>query len=96
MIKCSELNDSNIILTCDLPWSQEDIPDLIAQILTQYRDIQLLEQIEGADRVVVRLLWQHSHFCLHFECYSEAIWLDAEDDGAKMKLALLYQHLLGK
>ncbi|GLX78414.1 hypothetical protein tinsulaeT_17540 [Thalassotalea insulae] len=95
IIKCNELIDSNIILTCNQNWSQEDIALIVEQFFHQYPQCQWVESLEGADRVVARLLWQQNHFQLNFECYSESIWLDSEDEMAQMNIESFYAVLKG-
>lgn len=50
---------------------------------------QLLEIIMGADKVMARFLANNYEFCLHAECYSEAIWIEASDDGSAKYLSHL-------
>ncbi len=95
IIKCNELIDANIILTCNQSWSQEQIALLIEKFFEQYANCQRIETIEGADRVVVRLQWRQSHFSLNFECYSESIWLEPEDQTAQMNIDNFYLELSG-
>ncbi|WP_448565723.1 DUF3630 family protein [Thalassotalea ganghwensis] len=52
-------------------------------------EFQLLEIIKGADKVMARFLANNYEFCLHAEFYSEAIWIEASDDGSAEYLSHL-------
>jgi len=93
IFKCNQLVDANIILTCNKVWSQDDLSILFERFLNQFDQFSLLERVQGADREEFRLVWQEQHVSLHFECYSESIWLTAEDGVAENVMTLLFKYM---
>ncbi len=85
-----ELLASSIVFGCQNQWTLEDIPTLQQCFLAQLPQFTVLEHIQGADRCVVRLTWKNWYFSLNFECYSESIWLEADDEQSTAALKIIF------
>ncbi len=96
IFKCKQLNEGVLIFSCLKSWSQDDIEQLVELFLHQYAGFEAIEQLTGADRVSVRLLWRQCYVQLHFECYSESIWMEAEQVQSQQQLQQLFTELDGQ
>lgn len=76
----STLENNNLLLLkfSDF-WDQEDIAHLASLFFSKLPQARQLEHIQGADREYYRFTFEGSYLILHFECYSNACWLEAED-----------------
>ncbi|MDG1753263.1 MAG: DUF3630 family protein [Thalassotalea sp.] len=90
---CKELTTISIIISCDLDWSQDELPLMINQYFQQYPNLKKIEWSQGADLEAVRFKWQHHDFSLNFECYGQSIWLECPEHNGSVLLASLHQYL---
>ncbi len=79
LIKATLENNNLLLLTFAKDWAQEDITQLATSIFSQLSNANILEHVEGADREYYRFVFNNSYLILHFECYSNACWIEAED-----------------
>lgn len=67
---------------------------LWASIFLHHRAILLKEFEQGADRHLQRFVFEHQPYELHFEHYSQAIWISPTGQEAAEKMPLLHHNLL--
>ncbi|TLU64605.1 DUF3630 family protein [Thalassotalea litorea] len=75
-------------------WGQEDIKQLLPLVLDKIADHQILEHVIGADREYLRFSYRGLYFMLQFESYSNACWIEAEDQFSQPGISTLYRQLL--
>jgi len=81
---CQRTEHQVITITFANNWRENDIPAISEVILAKLTNVQYGEQIIGADRVTLQFYWQQP-WLLHFELYSQSIWLEpAYDDSSKL------------
>lgn len=78
-----------------LDWQPETVKALFSSLIAQ-QGFQLIEVIEGADKMMARFHAKHHEFCLNAEFYSEAIWIEAADEIGAKELPALTQKLKAK
>jgi len=74
-------------------WSQDDFEQIIKQFFIAFEQFSKLEVITGADRATVRFSWLEHYFYLQFECYIDAIWIEACDQVSECKLTDLSAYI---
>ena len=93
-INSVELIDGAIIqiaLNCD--WPQESTAKIAKLVVTQANGAAEFEHILGADRESFRIQWRQQFFSLHFECYSQSCWLEADEAASQELIYELYAQL---
>lgn len=93
-VKVVEKFQHAVVLSCFPEWQQDDIDSILQVILSQHTNFTLKESNKGLDRESFRLSEADADYWLHFECYSQSIWLEPMNDRAQQEFELLYQSLL--
>lgn len=75
-------------------WFQEDIESLTKLVFSSLLEVNIQEEIMGADRVNIRFSWLDHYFTLNFDCYSQSCWLEGQDNASTEYLAELYSRLI--
>jgi len=81
-----------IILPSEMP-NDEDF-ELWSTLYLHSNDITLGEFSKGADRHQMRFSYQQHNFNLHFEHYSQSVWVSAEGIEAEHLLAALAYYFI--
>lgn len=84
-------DNDKIIVNHDSAWFQENISKLTNILLAQLDNCIIKEKYIGADRESLRFSWQNDfYYILHFDCYSQSCWLEADDDASKSEMNNLF------
>ena len=67
------------MITFSQAWQHEQTAELSQQIFSMLDNLQVIEQVEGADRQYFRFEWYQHMFILQFECYGQSVWIEAEN-----------------
>jgi hypothetical protein len=59
-------------------WHDDDIPEITNHLLNLLENADLIERCDGADSALYRFCWQQHRWLLHFDYYSQSIWLESE------------------
>ena len=90
MITSIQQENGSIIFHFSCYWYQEDIEILSNKIFDNLPEVTIIENIEGADRVNIRFLWQGKYYySLNFDYYSQSIWIEGEDETSNTELKAL-------
>ncbi len=88
------LADQNLILIAfSQLWEQEDIGQLSALLFAKLDEARIIEKVKGADREYLRFNYQQEYLIMHFESYSNACWIETEDQLASLSLATIAKKL---
>lgn len=68
-----------ILISFTKEWDQDDINELAELVLNKIAEHRIIEHIKGADREYTRFNFADDYLILHFESYSNACWIEAED-----------------
>ncbi len=90
-IKTIDIPDNQIILGCHSMPDQDIFFNLIKE--TFEKEFTIQETNVGADRWQVRMTWQHAHWVLNFDEYSDSLWIEAADPQSAQKFPLLIEKL---
>ncbi|QDP02631.1 DUF3630 family protein [Thalassotalea sp. PS06] len=85
--------DNIILLRFGNDWDQEDISEMITRIFERIANANVAEHVTGADREYLRFRCNNHHFLLQFETYSNACWIEAEDEFSEPGIAELFKQL---
>lgn len=83
-----------VILPTEMP-NDEDF-ELWASLYLHASEITLGEFSAGADRHQMRFTYQQHNFNLHFEHYSQSVWVTAEGVAAEHLLAALTYYFINQ
>jgi len=86
--------NSVVIIIWQQHWQQEDIDNLVSIIFHNLESIKITESVVGADRHYCRFHYQSRHYVLHFECYSQSCWLEAEDELSNVFISQIAKNIL--
>ena len=87
-------NQHNIIVILPTEMPHDEDFELWANLYLHDDKITLGEFSAGADRHQMRFTYQLHNFNLHFEHYSQSIWITAEGADAAHLLAALAYHFI--
>jgi hypothetical protein len=68
-----------ILISFTKEWDQDDIKELADLVFSKISEPRIIEHIKGADREYTRFNFADDYLILHFESYSNACWIEAED-----------------
>ena len=91
-----ENQNSTIIFTPLREWNDDEVEGMIAWFFTRCSQCISHERILGADRFSERFRWQSNDYFLHFEGYSQSVWIElmgADLPGNQPDLAELFQYI---
>ncbi|MDX2319534.1 DUF3630 family protein [Colwelliaceae bacterium BS250] len=86
-------NNNLLLITFKQMWDQDDISDLSELIFSQFDGARIIEAVTGADRQYYRFNYHNEYLILHFESYSNACWLEPEDQQSSEKIADIGRYL---
>lgn len=75
-----------ILISFTKEWDQDDIKELADLVFSKIAEQRIIEHIKGADREYTRFNFADDYLILHFESYSNACWIEAEDQLANKSL----------
>lgn len=77
----------------DFSWQREELYTFTDAFFQQMKSIDLIEIIEGADRMSARFTYQKLEFILNFECTCESIWIESYTGTHIASLKTLHQEI---
>lgn len=77
----SEKHEDILFIEIDQYWFFEDIKTMTEYLFSLIDDIKTTEVMTGADRKSVRFMWRKAHCIIHFECYSQSCWIEAQENN---------------
>lgn len=92
LIEC----DQTLILAPTPHMEWEEFRGFCQRLNTQVAQFSALEFIEGADRHCWQFRYQDALFSLHFEYYSQSLWVEGHEKHASNLLGEIYQLLPDK
>lgn len=92
-MKCKALTEVAIVFEYTKFWFEENVEQTVKHFTDSYDDLDLLEVLNGADRLSARIEWQQNQYLFHVEHYSESVWLESVDEHAQAELPILYRYL---
>lgn len=75
-------NSQLLVINFSSNWDQDDISELSTIVFKQLNEVKTLEHVIGADREYFRFMYRQEYLILHFESYSNACWIESEDQLA--------------
>ncbi|TRX55074.1 DUF3630 family protein [Thalassomonas sp. M1454] len=72
-------NEDLILISFKKAWDQDDIKELADLVFSKIKSHRIIEHVTGADREYIRFNYHDDYLILHFESYSNACWIEAED-----------------
>lgn len=93
IVKVKEILPQIIVFSCTPHWQQEDIAALAQLITEQHPNFIIKELNQGLDRATYLIANGENDYWLHFECYSQSIWLEPLSDHTDNQLETLFDHL---
>ncbi|MFT5756009.1 MAG: hypothetical protein ACI9LM_000721 [Alteromonadaceae bacterium] len=81
LIKSVNLTNENVVMIVwEAYWYQEDVDELMTKVFQALGEVNIIENMQGADRTNIRFNYKTRHFSLNFECYSQSCWVEPEDE----------------
>lgn len=77
----------------EIPWQREQLLTLIDDLFQLIPALNLVETIEGADRMTVRFCHFDDEFFLNIECYCESIWIEKNGSVSENSMKRLHQSI---
>ena len=96
-IKISLENQNTTIVFLPVrEWEDEEVIGMTTMFFARCSQCLQRERILGADRVSERFQWQSRDYVLHFESYSQSVWIEllcADTPDEPSSIADLYHYI---
>ncbi|XQW85043.1 DUF3630 family protein [Thalassotalea piscium] len=95
-ITCINLNEnySTIIFqVSNFNWQDQHLQLFVEKFFELLTSAQLIEMIEGADRLQIRFDYQQEAFVLNLECNCESIWIESYVHNHESLLRLMFEDI---
>jgi len=93
-VKVKENFQQVIVFSCEPQWQQEDIT-VIAKIITeQHAGLSVKEANRGLDRESYLVTDGNADYWLHFEYYSQSIWIESLSEHTVHHIESLFKTLI--
>ena len=80
-----------VFLVFNFSWQQEEIMNFTNCFFKLLNNANLVEKIEGADRLSSRFTYHNEEFILNIECICESIWIEVPTCPHEAAFHSLYQ-----